>query len=280
MAMSWSDWLAATTTIMNIADEAGIAAFTALAPRCVEYAELRLYRDPDLDFLATRVSDATQRTTNGLRSVPIPTTISVAGFSGGFVVIEGVNLVLPANTPPALGLRVPLLPTSRPFIDGIWPNEGQVQTPVPWETYYAVFSQQIGQPSDPTEPIVAPSSILIGPTPDDSYVTEFTGTARPTPLSATNPTTFLTTYLPDLFLMASCIWLCGYQRDITIAGNSPGLVQYYEQQYETLKGGAAVESARQKMLSNGTTAFPPVPMPALPHGAAPPPLMPAGPPGR
>ena len=279
MSITYQQWLSAIFTMGEIGDTYGIAAFTALAPRCIEFAELAMYRDPDLDFLATRVSDSSQLTQNGVRSVPIPTNITVAGFSGTFVVIEGASLILPANAPPYAGARMPLLPTSRAFIDMMWPQESQVQAPVPYETYYAVYSQQEGSPSDPDEanPNI-PSAILIGPTPNDTFRVEFTGTGRPNPLSATNTATFLTTYLPDMFLMKSMEWLSLYQRDLGVNANMPGSAEYYRNAYDELKRGAAVEEARKRGNSNGGTSFPPTPAAALPRGQQAAPALPMQPP--
>jgi hypothetical protein len=266
MSMNYVQYLQALVTMAEISDEYGVAAFTTLAPRCIEFAELAMYRDPDLDFLATRVSDATQITQNGVRSVPIPTNITVAGFSGTFVVIEGASLILPANNRPYAGTRMPLLRTSRAFLDMVWPTESHVQAPVPYETYYAVYSEQEGPPSDPDEadPNI-PSAILIGPTPNDAFYVEFTGTGRPNPLSITNSTTFLTTYLPDMFLMKSMEFLMLYQRDLGINANIPGSAEYYSSKYQELKVGASAEEARKKMISDGSTAYPPVPRAALPR---------------
>lgn len=279
MSYDYAGFLQAVTTMAEIADTAGIAAFGVLAPRCIEFAEGAMYRDPDLDFLATRVSDSTQLTQNGVRSVPIPTSISVAGFSGTFVVVEGASLILPANTRPWAGTRMPLLRTSRSFIDMMWPMESQAQAPVPYETYYSVYSEQQGAPSDPDEPDPnIPSAIQIGPTPNDTFYVEFTGTGRPAPLSAINTTTFLTVYMPDLFLMKSMEWICLYQRDIGPNANIPGSAEYYRAAYDSLKRSAAVEEARKKMLSNDGTAYPPTPAGALPRGAAMPqqPALPIG----
>lgn len=274
MSYDYAGYLQALVTMAEIGDTYGIQAFTALAPRCIEFSELAMYRDPDLDFLATRVSDSTQLTQNGVRSVPIPTNITVAGFAGTFVVVEGAALILPANTKAFAGTRMPLTPTSRAWLDMMWPQESQVQAPAPYETYYAVYSQQEISPSDPDEanPNI-PSAILIGPTPNDAFYVEFTGTGRPKPLSATNTTTFLTTYLPDMFLMKSMEWLCLYQRDLGANANIPGSADYYRNTYEALKRGAAVESARQKGRSDGGTAFPPTPAAAMPRS----PQMPAPP---
>ena len=92
---------------------------------------------------------------------------------------------------------IALLRTSRDFIDTTWPNESLVAPPALFQTYYAIFSQQSQGTGIDNQP---PSAIRIGPTPDGEHVTEFLGTFRPTPLSATNPITFISQFLPGLML--------------------------------------------------------------------------------
>src|SRR6185312_2067992 len=100
----------------------GVAAFEALVPRFIEYTELRMQRDPALDFLATRIVDQSVLTVGGTRAVAIAPAI---------VILEGVSLLVPSGIrPPTLGAtRVPLVRASRQFIDSTWPTESQVATP-------------------------------------------------------------------------------------------------------------------------------------------------------
>lgn len=266
--MNYSDWLTAVITILEISDAYGTAAFTAVAPRAIEYAELRMLRQ--FDFLFTRTVDLTQMTRGGIRAVPIP---------ADFVVIEGVSLIMPTATKPTAqnSSRVSLLRTSRQFMDLTWPVETNVASPTPFETYWALFSQQesIDDSGTADEPTKMPSAILIAPTPDDEYVVEFTGTARPAPLTSTNPDTYLTTYMPDLFLAATLIWAFGYQRDFGSASNNPQAAQSWEQTYQTLARDLDIETLRQKAMIGGFSPFLPsatnpltsvVPAPAAPPG--------------
>ncbi len=262
--MTYPEWLTAMVTLLNIGDAPGTAAFTALAPRFIEYGELRLQRE--IDFLATRATDGSAQTLTGERSVPTPTQ---------FVVIEGVNLITPSLTKPsdpapATPRRIALLRTSRAFIDVTWPVESQTQPPRPFETYYALFSENVPSNADPDEIMALPSSIIIAPTPDAIYYVEFTGTVRLAALSAANPNTFISTHLPDLFLAATMIIAAGYQRDFGAQSDDPKLAVSWETQYQSLRTGAAVEEARKAMSGAGWTAFPPPVVANTPRtGAAP-----------
>jgi len=79
-------------------------------------------------------------------------------------------------------------------------------------------------------------------------------------LSATNPTTFISLYLPDVFIMASMIYVSGYQRNFGRQSDDPAMAQSYENQYQTLLKGAAVEEARKKFESTGWTSQSPSPV--------------------
>lgn len=250
--MDYASWLQALTTILNVNDTFGVAAFNALVPRFIEWAELRLYRDADLDFLATRISDHSQTTKPAVRSVAIPSK---------FIVIEQVTLITPANVAPADGTRVPLLRASRPYCDLIWPTESKTKAPAPFETYWCLPSmyEAAGSGATADEKVALPSSILIAPTVDGEYLVEYFGTYRPPSLSKDNSTTFLTQYLPDLFLAASVVVAAGYQRDFGADGNQqdPSLASYWEREYQAAKMGAAVEEARRAARSVGWGPYAP-----------------------
>jgi hypothetical protein len=77
----------------------------------ITYAENRIYRD--LDFLFTSISttaygyDCREQDNNGP--------------AGTFVVPEQINLITPAGTSnPNVGTRVPLLPTTKEFLDAVY----------------------------------------------------------------------------------------------------------------------------------------------------------------
>ena len=94
-------------------------------------------------------------------------------------------------------------------------------------------------------------NIIVGPWPDAAYRVEVVGTIRPNPLSNTNTTTFLTTYLPDAFIAASMIFASGYMRDFGSQSDNPAQAQSWEAQYENLIKSAGAEEVRKKWAGPG-----------------------------
>jgi hypothetical protein len=85
-------------------------------------------------------------------------------------------------------------------------------------------------------------------------------TSRSTPLSAANTTTFISVYLPDLFIMASMIYISAYQRNFGRQSDDPQMAQSYESQYQALKASALVEENRKKFEAAAWTAYSPSPV--------------------
>jgi hypothetical protein len=254
MSYDYTEFVTSLQTELVIQDPSGIANLAIVLPRIIEYAELRMYRE--FDFLATRTRDSTQQSTIGIRQVPIPPQL---------LVIEEVSVVIPAGAQPAdAGAeRVTLLRTSRQFLDLTWPQESLTSPPVPFETYYAIFSEQ-EQADEGTGNI--PNAVLIGPTLDGNYHVEFAGTFRPQPLSEGNPNTILTALFPDAFFAAAMISAAGYQRDYGRQSDDPQMAMSWEAIYQGLKPGITIEEGRKLSLSvNATTA-----QPRLANSAAPP----------
>ena len=87
------------------------AEYLIILPQMITYAENRMYRD--LDFLFTSISTTAYGLTAGNRIISVP--------AGVFVVPEQINLITPAGTSnPDLGTRVPLLPTTKEFLDQVY----------------------------------------------------------------------------------------------------------------------------------------------------------------
>ena len=195
-------------------------AFQTILPSMVTYAENRIFRD--LDFLFTSIATTAYSTTIGSRDIVVP--------QGTFVVPEQINIITPAGTTdPDLGTRVPLLPTTKEFLDacygsGLAANRGVPQYWVPFDDYH----------------------FLVGPYPDASYTCEIVGTYRPDSLSVSNKTTFISLYLPDLFIMASMIYISAYQRNFGRANDDPQMAITYESQYTALLAKADLEENRKK----------------------------------
>ena len=232
--------------------------FNSLLPMIITFAENLIYREPDFDFLSTRTSDITQTTTTGARSVPIPPQ---------FLIVENVNLITPAGANPnSPGYqRVPLLRTSRAFIDATWPQESATATPAPFENYWAIFSQDENL-SEEGEYVI-PNNIIIAPTPDNQYTVEFLGVFQPAPLSAANPTTFLTAYFPDLFLASAMMQACGsLLKNYGAQSDDPRQALSWKAVYDEIKSGVSTISFRQKSTVEGFSPYPS--NPTMPNIAA------------
>lgn len=226
--MSYDGSVSGTTSYKTqIATMAVVAeddpAFLTILPQMIVYAELRMYRD--LDFLFTSGSTTAYSLTVGSRSI----NVNADTFPYGTLVVpEQINVITPSGTSnPDLGTRVPLLPTTKEFLDAVFGGSSNTGTPqywVPFDDY----------------------TFLVGPYPDANYTVEIVGTYRPASLSATNPTTFISLNLPDLMIMASMIYISAYQRNFGRANDDPQMAVTYESQYQTLLKSASSEENRKK----------------------------------
>lgn len=198
------------------------ANYLTVLPNIIDDAEQRIYRE--LDLLNTIVRDTGGNLTANSRNFTLPQT------SGRFVVTESMNVFTPSGTTTN---RNQLVPVSREWLDAIWGNDAATTTPsVP--QYYAMITDQ---------------SIIVGPPPDATYTMEVIGTIRPPPLSATNTTTYLTLYLPDLFLAAAMVFGAAYQLNFSAAGDDPQQAASWETHFQKLLPSANTEEQRKRYAS-------------------------------
>ncbi len=242
MTFGYSDFLTHMVTVLEIADTAGVTAFTNIVPLIISRTEDLIYKDSDMDFLVMRDVDVSQSTTNGLRAVPIPATM---------LVVESVAIITPANSVPTVAgaQRIPLLRTTADFINLTWPQETQTAAPNLFNGgYWAIFDQEQATPAQgEDEPTPLPSSIMVAPTPDNTYHIEYRGIIQPVPLSASNTPTFLTSNFYPLFFAAAMTIGAAYQRDWGMAGeDDPRLATTWAAEYEKQKLNAIRISKRQK----------------------------------
>lgn len=219
-----------------IAMDATDADFQAIIPAIINYAEMRIYRE--LDLISTVFRDT---------SVSLVTANQNAAFPQTFVTVQGVNVLTPFATDPVTAARNPLVPTSKEVIHALWGNPNATGLP----QMYAMVDQW---------------NAILGPSPDNFYTLEVYGTLRPNPLSDTNTTTFLTTYLYDLFMAASMVFVSGYMRNFGTQSSDPQMGMSWESQYQALKASAMVEELRKKSWSDSWTAFSPTPLAQPPRG--------------
>jgi hypothetical protein len=138
---------------------------------------------------------------------------------------------------------VQLLPTTKEFLDAVYGSNVVATRGQP--KYFAPFNENL---------------FFVGPVPDQSYKVEVVATYRPNTLSATNTVTFISQYLPDLFIMASMIYISAYQRNFGRQSDDPQMAQSYESQYQALLKSAMVEEARKKFEGPGWTSQSPSPI--------------------
>lgn len=207
-------------------------AFELILPRIIEAAELRCYRE--LDFLATRSAVSTAVTAASSRDVTLPTSI---------IVLESVNLISPAGTTnPESGTRLPLERVSLDFLNFTWPVAATTGTP----TKYALLSDTL---------------MRLAPTPAGIFTCECIGTARPTALSASNTSTFLTANVPDLFLAASNKYGADYLQDTELSA-------IWEAAYRAAFASVNLEALRQKAASVSWSPYTPTPTANAPRERA------------
>lgn len=236
MSYTYTTWITAlsTETVIPSADPY----FQTILPTIIDQSEQRIYRE--LDLLSTIVRDSTATLAANSRDFTLPTG------SGRFVTTQGFNVYTPAGLTTT---RNQLTPNSRDYIDATWTSETAPATPsVP--TMFAMITDQ---------------TIIVAPPPDADYSIEVIGTIRPAPLSANNPTTFLTLYLPDLFLAASMIAMSGYMRNFGSQADDPKMAQSWQTQYDSYKASAMTEELRKKWQSVSWSSQSPSPIAAPPR---------------
>ena len=178
MSLDYATYVAQISNLM--AAQSSTSQFQTMLPGMISYAELRMYRE--LDLLSTVVTDSTGTLTSGSRDFTLPTT-----SNGKFITVQNINVITPSGSTAAAGTRRPLAPVDKSYLDSVWNSSSGSTVP----KNFAMIDQW---------------NIIVGPWPDAAYRVEVVGTIRPNPLSNTNTTTFLTTYLPDAFIAASMIF--------------------------------------------------------------------------
>lgn len=221
MSYTYASWQTALSTMLAIPTTN--PDFVAILPSVIDYAEQRIYRE--LDMLTENMRDSTGSTSVSDRNFTLPTTL------GTFQVVSGVNIITPASTAPDSGTRNVCTPVSLDILDWTYPSTTGAGVP----TMFNYFSQASGQ-----------TGIVFGPWPDAAYRVEVIGKIIPAALSSTNPTTFLSLYLPDLLLAASMVFMSGYLKNFGAQADDPKQAQSWETQYQALKSSAESWEARKR----------------------------------
>lgn len=228
MSLTYTTYVAQIANIMSV--DPATPQFQTMLPGMIDYAEQRIYRE--LDLLNTVNRNDISLFTIGSRNFTLPST-----STGNYITVQGINVITPAGSGSAdSGTRNALQITTRDYLDTVWNSPSGTGIPA----YFAMIDQ---------------FNIIVGPWPDDDYRVEVIGTIRPNPLSSANSTTFLTQYLPDLFVAGSMIYASGYQRDFGSQADNPAQAVSWEGQYEKLFASAMAEEVRKKFAGPGWTSM-------------------------
>lgn len=212
--------------------------FQTIMPAAIQDAEQRIYLA--MDFLSTRSVNSGSNFTTGSRDFVLPTSPST------IMTLQGVAAITPAGATPAQGKRNQLEPVSLDYIDSTWPTESETGVPDAW-----------AMKND--------ASIVVKPTPADTYTVELTGTFRPVPMSSSNQTTYIGNVYPQLLVAACMIFLAGWQRDYGQQADDPKLATSWTQMYSTQLELALKEEQRRKGSGVGWSPFSATPEAAPPR---------------
>lgn len=201
--------------------------FLANLPSAINYAEDRINRE--LNLLSTMTSN------NSLVLTPNDRTLDISSLN--INVLSQVNIV----SAPGDVIFSTCTPVTKSFLDAVYDSAASAGLP----SNFAMLTDKV---------------ILFGPFPDGDYRVEVTGTIWVPPLSQSNNTTWISTYLPDLMLAASMIWMAGFMRNFGSQADDPQMAMSWETQYGKLRDSASVEDARRRFASAGWTSQMPTPV--------------------
>ena len=217
MAYTYSSFKTALAAALAV-DESD-ADFVALLPTIIDLTEQVCYRELDLVDASVAVNGTA---TANSRYFTLPTS------SGHILVVDAVNTFDASN------VRHPAVPATRDVIDFVWPSDtAPSATSVP---------QIFCRPDD--------TRLLFGPAPGFAATVEIVGTIRPDPLSASNTTTFLTSYLSDLFFAGAMMNAMGtLLRNFGAQADNPQAAVSWQGVFTSLLASAQKEELRKNYIS-------------------------------
>jgi hypothetical protein len=199
------------------------ADFLADLPTIIDNAEQRCYRD--LDLVSTSVAVNGTMSINN-RYFNLPSSV------GHLIVIDAINVFDQSST------RIPLKPVSRDVVDYFWPSDSSTSA----RSIPSIFAR------------VDDTRVLVGPAPGSEWTAEVVGTIRPTALSLTNTSTFLTTYLSDVFFAAAMTSACGILlKNYGAQSDDPRSAVSWEGEYQSRLASAKNEELRKQYVVQMST---------------------------
>lgn len=218
MSYTFASLVSAVASALQV--DASDADFLALVPTIFDDAEQRCYRE--LDLVASSVAVNGTMTAND-RYFTLPTS------DGHIIVIDAINVI------DAAGARHAMKPASRDVVDFFWPSD----TAPSASSIPSIMAR------------VDDTRVLVGPAPGSPWTAEVVGTIRPMPLSASNPTTFLTDYLSDVFFKCIMADANGVLlKNYGAASSDPQQAVSWETAYQIALNSAKSEELRKNFVTN------------------------------
>lgn len=209
--------------------------FTSVIPMMLNYAEQRIQRD--MELLNTQVLRGPYALAVGSNQLSVPPS--------DLIVVQDV-LVNIGGTP------TPMHPVSKSYLLTVWPSTSAPGPP-------KVVALQGGD--GPTLGLTG-TIILFGPPPDVPYQVNCIGESRAPSLAgfatqaqAGTAATWISTWLPDMLVMACMIYVTAYQRDFGRQADDPQMAQSYENQYGTLLAGANKQEFQRRWEADAWSAL-------------------------
>jgi hypothetical protein len=243
---SWVQQIASMAVVLaNDDNSPGVMQFVdaplqAIVPMILNYAELRIQRDVDL--LPSQTTNNTYVLTAGNPVLDIPID--------DFLIVQTFTVTQVSD-----GTQVneyPLLPVSKEFIQNCYGGAASSGTP----RYFAMVGDNFGDGADTF------NKVLLGPSPNFAYTLRVTGTIRTPSLfkyavagNADTKFTWISSYLPDLLIMASMVYISAFQRNFSATSDSADMGLSYEKAYQALRLGAIPEENRKKAQASGWTPY-------------------------
>lgn len=210
-----------------------------ILPQMLNYAELRIQRD--LDLLPSQTSN-NYTLTQGVNLFPLPIDDFITVQTIQVVQLNGATVI---NS-------TPMVPVSREFIQNCYGSPVNAGTP----KYFAMVGDSFGNGADTN------NNILMGPVPNFAYTISVTGTIRTPSLYkygtagiADTSYTYISTYYPDLLIMASMVYISAFQRNFSATSDQGEMSLSYEKAYLALMTVAKQEENRKKSEGSGWSAY-------------------------
>ena len=207
----------------------------AIIPQMLNYAELRIQRDLDIDQALAPNTSYSLTAANNILSLD----------TDDFITVESMQVVVN-------GVPMPLTPTSKEFIQMVYNSPASAGVPQ--------FLADVG--GDLATGGVTLNNYMVGPVPDASYPLIIYGVQRLPTLNnfgansgtASTSFTFISTYYPDMLIMAAMVFISAYQRNFGRMSDDPSMAQSYEAQYQVLKIAAIGEEDRRRFQGDDWTS--------------------------